>query len=85
MPTALITGAGGGLGAAIADALAPTHTLLLAGRASKRLDGVCERLGAAAVPLDELTVDHRSRCLLAGELMEAHMGPLLAESEGRDA
>ena len=36
MPTALITGAGGGLGAAIADALAPTHTLLLAGRPSAR-------------------------------------------------
>jgi NAD(P)-dependent dehydrogenase (short-subunit alcohol dehydrogenase family) len=28
MPTALITGAGGGIGSAIAAALAPTHTLL---------------------------------------------------------
>jgi NADP-dependent 3-hydroxy acid dehydrogenase YdfG len=52
MPTALITGAGGGLGAAIATALAPTHTLLLAGRPSSRLDAVAEKLGAPTWPLD---------------------------------
>jgi NADP-dependent 3-hydroxy acid dehydrogenase YdfG len=50
--TAMITGAGGGLGAAIATALAPTHTLLLAGRPSDRLDAVAERLGAPTWPLD---------------------------------
>jgi NADP-dependent 3-hydroxy acid dehydrogenase YdfG len=43
-PTALITGASGGLGSAIAAALAPTHELLLAGRPSKRLDEVLARL-----------------------------------------
>jgi len=52
MPTALITGAGGGIGSAIAAALAPTHTLLLAGRPSERLDAVAERLGATTFPLD---------------------------------
>ena len=52
MPTALITGAGGGLGAAIATALAPTHTLLLAGRPSSRLDAIAEKLGAPTWPLD---------------------------------
>ena len=52
MPTALITGAGGGIGSAIAAALAPTHTLLLAGRPSHRLDAVAERLGATTWPLD---------------------------------
>jgi NADP-dependent 3-hydroxy acid dehydrogenase YdfG len=52
MPTALITGASGGLGAAIATALAPTHTLLLGGRPSARLDRVAERLGATTWPLD---------------------------------
>jgi NADP-dependent 3-hydroxy acid dehydrogenase YdfG len=52
VPTALITGAGGGIGAAIADALAPTHTLLLAGRPSKRLDAVATRLGATTWPLE---------------------------------
>lgn len=52
MPTALITGASGGIGAAIADALAPTHTLLLAGRPSPRLDAVAARLGATTWPLD---------------------------------
>ena len=52
MPTALITGAAGGLGSAIADALAPTHTLFLAGRPSDRLDAIAERLGATTWPLD---------------------------------
>jgi len=52
MPTALITGAGGGIGSAIATALAPSHTLLLAGRPSDRLDAVAERLGATTFPLD---------------------------------
>ena len=52
MRTALITGAGGGIGSAIAEALAPTHTLLLAGRPSERLDAVAARLGATTWPLD---------------------------------
>jgi NADP-dependent 3-hydroxy acid dehydrogenase YdfG len=52
MPTALITGASGGIGSAIATALAPTHTLLLAGRPSDRLDNVAERLDATTFPLD---------------------------------
>ncbi len=55
--TALITGASGGLGAAIADALAPTHTLLLVGRASKRLDDVAQRVGATALQLDLTEID----------------------------
>jgi NADP-dependent 3-hydroxy acid dehydrogenase YdfG len=50
--SALITGAAGGLGTAIADALAPTHTLLLAGRPSDRLDALAARLGAPTWPLD---------------------------------
>jgi NADP-dependent 3-hydroxy acid dehydrogenase YdfG len=52
MPTAFITGPAGGLGAAIADALAPTHTLFLGGRPSQRLDALAERLGATTWPLD---------------------------------
>ncbi|MFY2859202.1 SDR family oxidoreductase [Mycobacterium sp. THU-M104] len=52
MPTALITGAGGGIGSAIAAALASTHTLLLAGRPSDRLNAVADRLGATTLPLD---------------------------------
>lgn len=52
MPTALITGAAGGIGSAIAAALAPTHTLLLAGRPSARLDALSERLGAPTWPLE---------------------------------
>ncbi|MEX1175341.1 MAG: SDR family oxidoreductase [Mycobacterium sp.] len=50
--TALITGASGGIGAAIAEALAPTHTLLLAGRPSPRLDAVADRFGSTTWPLD---------------------------------
>lgn len=53
----MITGAGGGLGSAIADALAPTHTLFLLGRPSDRLDAVAERLGATTWPLDLHDVD----------------------------
>jgi NADP-dependent 3-hydroxy acid dehydrogenase YdfG len=52
VPSALITGASGGLGQAIAAALAPTHTLFLAGRPSPRLDEVAERFGATVWPVD---------------------------------
>jgi NADP-dependent 3-hydroxy acid dehydrogenase YdfG len=52
MPTALITGASGGLGSAIARALAPTHTVLLAGRPSSRLDQLAKELDTTTVPLD---------------------------------
>jgi NADP-dependent 3-hydroxy acid dehydrogenase YdfG len=57
VPTALITGASRGIGAAIATALAPTHTLLLAGRPSSQLDDVAERLGATTLPLDLTDTD----------------------------
>ena len=57
MPTAMITGAGGGLGSALADALAPTHTLFLAGRPSTRLDEVATRFGATTWPIDLADVD----------------------------
>jgi NADP-dependent 3-hydroxy acid dehydrogenase YdfG len=57
MPTAFITGASRGIGAAIAAALAPTHTLLLAGRPSEQLQAVAERLGATTVPLDLADAD----------------------------
>jgi NADP-dependent 3-hydroxy acid dehydrogenase YdfG len=57
MRTALITGASRGIGAAIADALAPTHTLLLAGRPSPALQATAERLGATALPLDVTDTD----------------------------
>ena len=52
MPTAMITGAAGGLGSAISTALAPTHTLFLAGRPSERLDDLAERFGATTWPVD---------------------------------
>ena len=55
--TALITGASGGIGSAIAEALAPTHALLLAGRPSPRLDAVAQRLGATTWPLDLTDAD----------------------------
>lgn len=57
MPTALITGASGGIGAAIAQALAPTHTVLLAGRPSERLDALAQRLGATTWPIDLADLD----------------------------
>ncbi len=47
MPTALITGASRGLGAAIARQLAPTHDLLLGGRPSAELDALAIELDGA--------------------------------------
>jgi NADP-dependent 3-hydroxy acid dehydrogenase YdfG len=52
MPTAMITGASGGLGSALAEVLAPTHTLFLAGRPSSQLDEVATRFGATTWPID---------------------------------
>jgi NADP-dependent 3-hydroxy acid dehydrogenase YdfG len=57
MPTAMITGASRGVGTAIAEALAPTHTLFLAGRPSAPLDEVATRFGATTWPLDLADVD----------------------------
>jgi NADP-dependent 3-hydroxy acid dehydrogenase YdfG len=69
MPTALITGASGGIGSAIATALSETHTLLLAGRPSDRLDAVAERLGATTFPLDFTDPDEiEASCEIVDEL-----------------
>ena len=69
MPTALITGAAGGIGSAIAAALAPTHTLLLGGRPSERLDAVADRLGATTFPLDLTDTDTiEASCEVVDEL-----------------
>jgi NADP-dependent 3-hydroxy acid dehydrogenase YdfG len=57
MPTAMITGAAGGLGSAIATALAPTHTLFLAGRPSDRLDALAQQFGATTWPIDLADTD----------------------------
>jgi NADP-dependent 3-hydroxy acid dehydrogenase YdfG len=48
----MITGASRGLGAAVAAALAPTHTLFLAGRPSAQLDAVAAEFGATTWPID---------------------------------
>lgn len=53
----MITGAAGGLGSAIATALAPTHALFLAGRPSDRLDAVAEEFGATTWPIDLADTD----------------------------
>jgi NADP-dependent 3-hydroxy acid dehydrogenase YdfG len=57
MPTAMITGASRGVGAAIVTALAPTHTLFLAGRPSAALDELAARFGATTWPIDLGDVD----------------------------
>jgi NADP-dependent 3-hydroxy acid dehydrogenase YdfG len=57
MPTAMITGASRGVGSAIAEALAPTHTLFLAGRPSDRLDAVAKKFGATTWPIELADID----------------------------
>ena len=57
MPTALITGASRGLGAAIARTLAPTHDLLLGGLPSSELDTLATQLEGSSTWPVELT-DH---------------------------
>jgi NADP-dependent 3-hydroxy acid dehydrogenase YdfG len=69
MPTALITGASGAIGSAIATALSETHSLLLVGRPSDRLDAVAERLGATTFPLDVTNPDEiEASCEIVDEL-----------------
>jgi NADP-dependent 3-hydroxy acid dehydrogenase YdfG len=69
MRKALITGASRGIGAAIADALAPTHTLFLAGRSSPALQATAERLGATPLPLDVTDADSiQAAAAAVGEL-----------------
>ena len=56
-PTALVTGASRGIGAAIAHALAPTHDLLLGGRDAEGLAKVCDGLpGARPWPVELTSV-----------------------------
>src|ERR1700739_1418775 len=57
MRTAVITGSRRRIGGALAGALAPTHTLLLAGRPSAALQATAERLGATTLPLDLTDTD----------------------------
>ena len=54
-PTALITGASRGIGAAVAAALAPTHDLLLGGRDVEALKAVAAQYPSAAAWPVELT------------------------------
>lgn len=52
-PLALVTGASGGIGAAIARAIAPTHRVLLGGRDRRALDELAAELpDAAPFPVD---------------------------------
>lgn len=52
-PTALITGATGGIGRALAAALAPTHHLILSGRDAAKLSALTNDFaGARTLPLD---------------------------------
>lgn len=48
----LITGAGGGIGSAVARELARDHELLLAGRSAERLAPLAEELGAETLEFD---------------------------------
>lgn len=51
-PVTLITGATGGIGAALARALAPAHDLILQGRDEARLAALCAEVGGRPLALD---------------------------------
>ncbi|MDV6373341.1 SDR family oxidoreductase [Deinococcus arenicola] len=51
-PVTLITGASGGIGSALARALAGTHDLILAGRGGAALDALCAETGGRPLVLD---------------------------------
>ena len=61
MKTALITGASRGLGAALADALAPTHHIIALGRTTGALEDLDDRIkavqGEATLAPMDITVD----------------------------
>ncbi|CAM3353553.1 SDR family oxidoreductase [Deinococcus saxicola] len=51
-PVTLITGASGGIGSALARALAGTHELILAGRGGAALNALCAEVGGHPLVLD---------------------------------
>lgn len=62
----MITGAGRGVGAALADALAATHELILLGRPSEHLEAVASRLNAQTWTAD--LTDHPTFAAMAEEI-----------------
>lgn len=51
-PVTLITGASGGIGAALARDLAGTHSLILQGRDAEKLSALCAQVGGTPLVLD---------------------------------
>lgn len=65
-PVTLITGAAGGIGAALARALAGSHTLILQGRDPARLSALCAELNGATPLVLDLTQPGTFAAALAG-------------------
>ncbi len=61
--TVLVTGVTGGIGAAVARALAPRHDLVLSGRDALRLRPLCEELGARPWVADLLDAERLEQAL----------------------
>lgn len=64
-PVVIVTGGGSGIGAAVAERLASTSTVIICGRRQSSLDAVARRTGAETAAMD-ITDHDAARALVAG-------------------
>lgn len=69
-PVVIVTGGGSGIGAAVAERLANTSTVIICGRRQSSLDTVARRTGAETAAID--ITDHAAARALVADAVERH-------------